>query len=243
MNRAPIFRVGACFALMAACSEERTSAPVPPVYDVDVAPILQARCVACHGDANPSGGWSATSFLATIGCVASSTRPAALPADARAPILAALDVDPHRGLLDAAERTTLTTWVEGGTPAFHADVHDPGIIDPRSSAFHGATLRASKWSAMLDPLDPDACGRCHEGAPVRPAGVTESAPGAPSCTSCHDQPGGALACSTCHGAGTKAYPPRELAGLYRQRWHAELDLRSIKQLMRMAVAPEKYLQA
>ena len=33
----------------------------------------------------------------------------------------------------------------------------------------------------------------------------------------------------------KAYPPRELAGLYRQRWHAELDLRSIKQLMRMDV--------
>ena len=41
---------------MAACSEDRATAPVAPVYDVDVAPILQAHCVACHGDTNPAGG-------------------------------------------------------------------------------------------------------------------------------------------------------------------------------------------
>jgi hypothetical protein len=33
----------------------------------------------------------------------------------------------------------------------------------------------------------------------------------------------------------EAYPPRELAGLYRQRWHAELDIRSIKQTLKMDV--------
>jgi hypothetical protein len=32
-----------------------------------------------------------------------------------------------------------------------------------------------------------------------------------------------------------AFPRRELAGLYRARWHAELDIRSIKQTMRMEV--------
>lgn len=32
-----------------------------------------------------------------------------------------------------------------------------------------------------------------------------------------------------------AYRPDELAGLYRMRWHAELDIRSIKQAMRMDV--------
>lgn len=31
------------------------------------------------------------------------------------------------------------------------------------------------------------------------------------------------------------YPPQELATLYRSRWHAELDLRSIKQLMQMDI--------
>ena len=62
---------------------------------------------------------------------------------------------------------------------------------------------------MLDADDAGACGRCHEGAPARPAGVTEPAPGAPSCTSCHNQPGGVLACSTCHGSGSRDYPPRD----------------------------------
>jgi hypothetical protein len=32
-----------------------------------------------------------------------------------------------------------------------------------------------------------------------------------------------------------AFPAAELAGLYRQRWHAELDIRSIKQAMGMDV--------
>jgi predicted CxxxxCH...CXXCH cytochrome family protein len=200
---------GACAALIGACSEERASTQAAPVYDVDVAPILQARCVACHGETDPAGAWSATSFLGAIACVASSNAPATLPADPRAPILAALDTEPHRGLLGEADRATLTSWVVGGTPAFHGEVHDPGIIDPRSSEFHGTLLRASHWSQMLDASDPGACGRCHDGTPARPAGVTQSAPGAPSCTSCHDQVGGVLACSTCHGSGVKDYPPRD----------------------------------
>jgi hypothetical protein len=33
----------------------------------------------------------------------------------------------------------------------------------------------------------------------------------------------------------EAYPHRELAGLYRARWHAELDIRSIKQTLKMDV--------
>ncbi len=208
VRRASVLCAVACTALIAACSEERASAPVPPVYDVDVAPILQAHCVSCHGDTNPAGGWSATSFLGAIACVSPSGAPATLPSDLRAPVLAALEVSPHVGLLGAPERTILVSWIEGGTPAFQGSVHDPGIIDPRSAAFHGTALRASHWSAMLDPDDPGACGRCHEGAPTRPTSVTMAAPGAPSCTSCHDQPSGVLACSTCHGDGTRDYPPR-----------------------------------
>ncbi len=207
MRWAPILAVVALVAL-AGCSEDRAM-PAVPVFDADVAPILQARCVGCHGDTKPAGGWSATSFLSAIACVAPSGSPAALPPDDRAPILAALGTDPHRTLLDPTQRATVTAWVTGGTPAYHPGVHDPGIIDPRSPGFHGTLLRASRWSAMLDPGDPGACGRCHEGAPARPPGVTSSAPGAPSCTGCHDQAGGVLACSTCHGSGTKAYPPRD----------------------------------
>ncbi|MGO9837737.1 MAG: CxxxxCH/CxxCH domain c-type cytochrome [Polyangiaceae bacterium] len=199
----------AILALAAGCSQDRATAPAAPVYDADVAPILQAHCVQCHGDTSPAAGWSATSYLGAIACVTPSNAPATLPPDDRAPILSALDIDPHRGLVDASERATLVSWVGGGTPAYQASVHDPSIVDPRSPGFHGAILRASRWSQMLSPDDPNACGRCHDGTFSRPAGVTEAAPGAPSCTSCHDQPGGVLACPTCHGSGDKVYPPRD----------------------------------
>jgi predicted CxxxxCH...CXXCH cytochrome family protein len=60
---------------------------------------------------------------------------------------------------------------------------------------------------MLDPDDPGACGRCHEGSPAHPGDVAHPAPGAPACSTCHAEPGGPLACTTCHGSGPgKAYP-------------------------------------
>jgi predicted CxxxxCH...CXXCH cytochrome family protein len=204
-----LLRALAGLCALASCAQERPLPTETPVFDADVALILTTRCAPCHGDVNPAAGWNATSLLGALGCVGPSGSPATLPADATAPIVAALGTSPHHGLLSGAERATLTAWVTGGTPGARSGVHDPSFADPRSSAFHGASLRATRWAAMLDPQAPDACGRCHDGAPSRPEGVTSAAPGAPACTSCHDQPGGALACSTCHGSGSLAYPPRD----------------------------------
>src|SRR5450432_37299 len=198
----------AAASLFTSCSEDRPTAPQPPAYLADVAPVLQ-RCAACHQGDSPPGGWSATTFLGVIGCVSPSGAPATLPADERAPILAALDAPPHVGLLSAAEHGVVAAWVAAGAPAFAGTVHAPGIIDPRSSAFHATVLRAARWAPMLNAHDPTACGRCHEGTPARPSGVSLPAPAAPACASCHDQPGGVLACGTCHGAGARAYPPRD----------------------------------
>jgi predicted CxxxxCH...CXXCH cytochrome family protein len=124
-------------------------------------------------------------------------------------MIAALAQPPHVGILDAADQATLTAWMNGGTPAFASNVHTPDIVDPRASGFHANILRSARWTPMLDPTDPNACGRCHDGTLSRPEGVTSAAPSAPSCTSCHDQPGGILACGTCHGTDTHAYPPRD----------------------------------
>jgi predicted CxxxxCH...CXXCH cytochrome family protein len=197
--------------LVLACSAERVGSVGPPVFDTNVEPILEAHCVRCHGGLSPAAGWSATSFLGAIGCVEPSGVPVTLPPSARAPILSVLGTPSHSGLLDAGDRATLEAWVSGGAPAFASDVHTPDIIDPRSPGFHGALLRTDHWAQMLDTNDPNACGACHDGTPAgRPVGVEFSAPGAPACTSCHDQPGGALACSTCHGSGSRSYPPRDL---------------------------------
>lgn len=179
------------------------------MFDTDVAPILQEHCASCHEGTAPAANWDATSFLGVIACVAPSGAPATLPPNGSAPILSALATSPHQNLLSSDERSTLAGWVAAGTPEFASGVHDPGIADPRSGAFHGTTLRAVRWAPMLDPDDPNACGRCHSGAPATPPGVTSPAPGAPACTSCHDQSGGALACSTCHGTGALSYPPRD----------------------------------
>jgi hypothetical protein len=79
VNRAPLLCAAACCALMAGVLGGPRECPEPPVYDVDVAPILQAHCVSCHGDTNPAAGWSATSFLGVIACVPSNV-PATLAA-------------------------------------------------------------------------------------------------------------------------------------------------------------------
>ncbi|MEO8878545.1 MAG: CxxxxCH/CxxCH domain-containing protein [Polyangiaceae bacterium] len=196
--------------LMPSCSADRETPTAAPTFATDVAPILDAHCTECHAGNAPAAGWSATSYLSTIACVSPSAAVATLPNDANAPILSALSTPPHAGLLASREGQTLLAWVAAGTPAFLGTVHSPGIIDPRSPDFHGTQLRAKHWAPMLDPDDPQACGRCHDGTPVRPTGITSSAPGATSCTTCHSNAGGPLACDTCHGNGTRAYPPRDL---------------------------------
>jgi hypothetical protein len=91
------------------------------------------------GKARPAAGWSISSYLQTIACVAPSHASATLPANARAPILTALGSSTHPKVnLSEADRATLQAWVVAGAPAFQADVHDPGFADPRSSAFHGS---------------------------------------------------------------------------------------------------------
>ena len=201
----------ALFAL--SCTQERDTSPVSPVYRSDVDQILTQRCASCHSGAQPKGGWDATSFLGAIACVDPTKEVAVLPNDGRAPVLRALDDTTHTGLANgptAAERTRLAAWVRGGSPAFQGTAHPPGIIDPRSDAFHGKLLRDARWVPMLDAKSPDACGRCHEGAPSgRPDKVVFTAPGATNCRTCHTEPNGPLGCTTCHGDGTRAAPPRD----------------------------------
>ncbi len=200
-------RAGLALVTLLACSEDRGTSSVAPVYRDDMSNLLRQKCAGCHGDVTPAADWRATSFLGTLGCVNPGGQAATLPPDTRAPILQALDDDTHRALIDDASRARLAAWVTAGTPAFRTTVHPPGIIDPRSDAWHGTLLRSAHYAPMLDRNDALACGRCHDGSPTRPAGVTLAAPHATDCRSCHSD--GPLGCGTCHGRDTHASPPRD----------------------------------
>jgi predicted CxxxxCH...CXXCH cytochrome family protein len=207
--RPPIATAIAAALLLGSCAEERSGETPPPVYDADVAPVLERACASCHEGEAPAAGWRIATFLDVIACVGADQAPAVQPHNAGSPILRVLDTDSHRHLLDASSRGVLASWVSAGARAFRGTVHSPDIIDPRSQGWHGKLLRDQRWRPMLDANHTDACGRCHDGSPARPPGVTLPAPRATACTSCHDQPVGALACATCHGDGQRTFPPRD----------------------------------
>ncbi len=195
----------ALFAL--GCRERRTRGEEVASF-ASVEPLLLRACAACHGSERTEGGVQLSSYYAALGCTMGGT-PLVLPPDARAPMIAVLARTDHAGLLSESERAALLGWVQAGAPGRDSPVHGPGILDPRSDGWHGKLARADGFAALRDPNAEAVCGRCHEGAPARPPGVQFAAPGAPSCTSCHSQSGGVQACSTCHGADDRAYPPRD----------------------------------
>jgi predicted CxxxxCH...CXXCH cytochrome family protein len=199
--------VAALAIALASCSKVRPSEQELPTYKTEVRQILEKRCSECHGDSSSSGNFRVTSYVSTISCLQDDQRPATLPSDTSAPILAVLNDDLHRDLVNAEERGVLVAWVRAGSPAFVESIHPPGIINPRSAEFHGKTLREQRYRPMVDPNDPQACSRCHDGLSAKPAGVVLPAPGATSCQSCHQKPEGVLACPTCHGAGETSFPP------------------------------------
>lgn len=197
--------IGGAFA---ACETSR-AAPAPPSYTGQVESLLEARCLRCHAGFAPAGGWAADSYLGAIGCTATG-EPATLPREnAPPPLLAALARSDHAGVVTDAERALLAAWLAAEAPRSGGGVHPAAFADPRSPESHGRFLRSKGYAPMLDPSDADACGTCHAGVATRPAGIALAAPGAPSCTSCHTTPEGALGCGTCHGQGTRAHPPRD----------------------------------
>ena len=216
----------ALLALAPACSAERTTPTPAPTFDGDVGAVFAAKCDACHGAESPAAGYRTTSYLGAIGCYApdagssdgdagdagtsAAPVPATVPPGDEAPLLKVLSTPDHAALLTDDERALVTSWVKAGAPAFRGWVHDASFIDPRSPNFHARYLRAQKWRPMLDGTDVNACGRCHDGTPARPVGKLFGAPEAPACTTCHTDPGGPLACGTCHGDGaSRAMPPRD----------------------------------
>ncbi len=178
-----------------------------PTYRDDAAAILDARCARCHANGAPAGGFIANTYAGAIGCTASG-RSTVLPKDAAA-LLEILAQPDHRDFVDGDQRAILERWVATDAQSVRAGVHPRSFADPRSPSGHAAVLRASRYRPLTDREDVQACARCHDGDGARPDAITSAAAGATPCTNCHAEGGGVNACSTCHGAPGRDYPPRD----------------------------------
>jgi len=194
--------------ILMGCRERRSDHDQAAPVFAELAPTLKQKCAGCHGAKDPAAGYSVYDYLSTTRCT-SDGQLATKPASTRAPILTVLSRPDHERLLSVDEKAQLTAWVEAGAPQSRSVIHPVGILDPRSPAWHGALAATDNWAPLRDPSSNAVCGRCHAGSPLQPADVTETVPGAPSCTSCHDSEAGVLDCATCHGADERAYPPRD----------------------------------
>ena len=192
------------------CTEERDLGE-PSLVFADVQPVLDERCLECHGGASPAADYSVEDYFTTIRCIRDPEgQPATLPSDETAPILAVLDEpEIHADLLEVSETETLTNWVVDGAVPNRRSTHPAGWNDPRSADWHGTYLSDTEWQPIIDATRGDACGLCHEGSPAPVEGIEAYPEGATDCTDCHDLPGGVMACGTCHGDGERSYPPRD----------------------------------
>lgn len=179
--------------VLAGCGSSRdvegaSSCPSGSSYREDIAPLLQQRCGACHGQASAggaAGGFAVDSYLGVLGDAA---KPFAVAGRADSRLLLALAPGSasaaHQGF--GVELARLTTWVvDCQLAAQPRGVHPGGIINPADAVqFHGALLRQSGYRFA-------SCATCH-GADFAGKGS------APSCLSCHAA--GPTACDTCHTA-------------------------------------------
>ena len=93
------------------------SGPGAPRYTIDVLPIFEVRCVACHGTA---GGWDATTWAAAVG--SGDNAPVVIPGDAANSVLAQMMLGSHpdgvllppEGKLPDALVQLVVDWIEGG---------------------------------------------------------------------------------------------------------------------------------
>lgn len=213
-------------SVLGGCGIARSEQEVPPVYTADVEDLLLRRCGACHGaepGASAAAGYRVGSYGQVLACsTLSPDQSVVLPYTADAPILKVFEWSAeHVGLLEQAEAERLQAWVLAGAPLTAGGVHGSDILRPDGPGFHGALAAHDQYGPLADSAHPWVCGRCHQDAPVTPAGVYSPAPGATACSVCHGltqalAPLGEelpvaeapiLGCLTCHQVGMQGLSP------------------------------------
>ena len=91
-------------------SIECSDAGAPPTYTDDVAPILAAHCIGCHGPGGENQDVPLTSYSALMTKTGTSTRAQTAIAD----VLNCTMPPSPLPRLSEAERTTFVCWFAGG---------------------------------------------------------------------------------------------------------------------------------
>ncbi len=187
--------------VVSACGKLRqTDASYCPSWEKDVAPVLSARCVSCHGPDRAEGAWRADGYLEAVRSRDDGT-PRLVAGDPAGSLLmqaarATLPNHPEASM-EAPELEDLSAWIACRAPARHGLFHPSGWSNPSDlEAFHGKALRRAAYSTA-------ECQKCH--GDDLDGGKAEV-----SCRSCHLK--GPEDCSTCHGDATSAAPPRAVLG-------------------------------
>ena len=170
---------------VAGCTTDRArAAPAPLVtWNDDVEAIVGARCASCHMGTAAAAGYDLTSYLGALGNGLDATANA-IAGDEQSIILSKLEDEVHAGLADVIP--LLRAWVVDSRLAYsRSRIHEPGLLNPADSQFHGAELARHDWDLGL-------CAKCH-GADFS-GGAAKA-----TCNSCHA--GGPTACATCHRDG------------------------------------------
>lgn len=118
------------------------AAPPMPSFVRDVAPLLQARCVACHGPAKAEGQWRADS-LAALGATGASGARGFVAGDRAASEAfgrvtsddAELRMPLHGEPLDAASVELLARWIDAALP-FDGTAADTPLIEQIPPPIH-----------------------------------------------------------------------------------------------------------
>ncbi len=121
-------RLLACVAvlggLLAAGPTAAAQKPAVPLFEKDVLPVFQARCLRCHGTKVQKAGLDVRSKAALL--EGGESGPAISPGSAEKSLLwvkvAGNQMPPGKDKLTEAEKVLLRTWLEGGAPAATAAV-------------------------------------------------------------------------------------------------------------------------
>src|SRR5512135_3693384 len=108
-----------CTAVSGTLAQRPTSRPPAPSYSRDVVPILRTACIGCHGEQNPPGGISLTSYMTLM--KGGKSGPAVVPGKGAASRIVRMmlgtlqpKMPPGGGGLKQADIDKIRAWIDAG---------------------------------------------------------------------------------------------------------------------------------